>query len=85
MLKVKPPLRLEGGLLLFSSDAHKEAYIEQLVQALLQEKIGEHIRDMGLTAEEEAEEWAAIAVAQAMVTSRKEATRHRKRESKRSR
>jgi hypothetical protein len=31
---VKPPTRLGGGLLLFSSDAHKEAYMEERVQAL---------------------------------------------------
>ena len=35
----------------------------------------DHIRALGLTPEGEAEEWAAIAVAHASVTSRKEAAR----------
>ena len=77
---VKPPTRVKGGLLLFSSADHREVYIEQAVRVRVQEKIRDHIRSIpGLTPEREAQEWAEITLAHASVTSRKEVGRKRKR------
>jgi hypothetical protein len=75
---VKPPKRPGGGLLIFSSDAHQEAYINERARVLVQEKLRDHIRALGLTPEGEAKEWAALTIALASVSSRKEIGRRRK-------
>jgi hypothetical protein len=74
----KPPTRVQGtNLLIFSSEADREAYIEERARVLFWEKIREHIRSLPdvLTPAREAEEWASIAIAHASVTSRKEVAR----------
>jgi hypothetical protein len=75
---VKPPTRVKGGLLLFCSEAHREAYIEERAQVLFWEKIREHIRSLPdvRTPAREAEEWASFVIAHASVTSRKEVSRN---------
>jgi hypothetical protein len=75
----KPPTRVQGtNLLIFSSEAHREDYIEERAKAMFWEKIREHIRSLPepRTPAREAEEWASIAIAHASVTSRKEVARN---------
>jgi len=63
--------RPKGGRLLFLSSADYEAYLEEAVRAGIREKMREHIQSMpGLTPELAAQEWARLAIANAMVTAR---------------
>jgi hypothetical protein len=80
---VEPPTPVQGtNLLIFSSEAHRAAYIEERAEerakAIFWEKIREHIRSLPgpRTPAREAEEWASIAIAHASVTSRKELARN---------
>jgi hypothetical protein len=61
-----------------SSEAHRDAYIEERARVLFWEKIREHIKNLPepRTPAREAEEWASIAIAHASVTSRKEVARN---------
>ena len=76
-MATKPPTQVHN-LLIFSSEAHREAYIEERVRAMLWEKIREHIKSLPdvLTPAREAEEWASFVIAHASVTSRKEVARN---------
>ena len=79
----RPPTQVQGtNLLIFSSEAHREAYIEERAEerakVMFWEKIRDHIRSLPepRTPAREAEEWASFVIAHASVTSRKEVSRN---------